>query len=162
MNRGFTCVKGRAQPQVVHHPDRLKYPIRRSGKRGEGKWERISWDEALDNIAEKLTGIRKKYGAESIAVIHGTGPRPTLYSTPLLASALGTPNVISVDMHICYQPSLIAERWTYGHSILMEQGPDYLNSDCIMVMGGNPLLSHPTSPALLGHGPITGGSTTQS
>lgn len=144
LNRGYTCVKGRAQPQVVHHPDRLKYPIRRSGKRGEGKWERISWDEALDNIAEKLTEIRKKYGAESIAVIHGTGPRPTLYSTPLLASALGTPNVISLDLHICYQPSLIAERWTYGHSILMEQGPDYLNSDCIMVMGGNPLLSHPT------------------
>jgi anaerobic selenocysteine-containing dehydrogenase len=143
MNRGYTCVKGRAQPQVVHHPDRLKHPLRRVGERGSGKWERISWDEALDGIAEKFTEVREKYGVESIAGIHGTGPRSTLYANPLLITALGSPNVISVDLHICYQPSLIGERWTYGTSILMESGPDYLNTDCIMVMGGNPLVSHP-------------------
>ncbi|MBW1943822.1 MAG: molybdopterin-dependent oxidoreductase [Deltaproteobacteria bacterium] len=143
MNRGFTCVKGRAQNEVAHHPDRLKYPLRRSGERGSGKWERISWDEALDGIAEKLTEVRDQYAPESIGFIHGTGPRSSLYSTPLLATALGTPNVISVDLHICYIPSLTGEKWTYGTSILMEQGPEYLNADCIMVMGGNPLNSHP-------------------
>ncbi len=143
MNRGFICVKGRAQPQLVHHPDRLKYPARRTGERGEGKWERISWDEALGDIATRFTEIKEKYGAEAIAMIHGTGPRPSQYSTDLLASALGSPNVISVDLHICFIPSIVAEYWTYGPSTMMEKGPDYLNSDCIMVVGGNPLASHP-------------------
>jgi len=143
MNRGYICVKGRAQPQILYHPDRLKYPLRRAGERGGGKWERVSWDEALDNIAEKLTEIKGKYGAESIAVFHGTGPRPTLHSTDLLASALGTPNMISTDLHICFAPSMVAERLTLGASVMMENGPDYLNSDCIMVVGGNPLVSHP-------------------
>ena len=143
MNRGFICVKGRAQAQVLYHPDRVKYPMRRVGERGSGKWERISWDTALDEIAEKLTKNREKNGPESFAVIHGTGPRPTLYSTALLALALGTPNVISVDLHICFLPGLIAEYWTYGASVMVETGPDYLDSDCIMVFAGNPLASHP-------------------
>jgi anaerobic selenocysteine-containing dehydrogenase len=143
MNRGYICVKGRAQPQFVHHPDRLKYPMRRVGERGSGKWQRISWDNALDEIAEKLTDIKEKNGPESISTIHGTGPRSSLYSAALLASALGSPNVISVDLHICFVPSLLAEHSTYGNSIMMERGPDYLNSNCIIVVGGNPLVSHP-------------------
>jgi len=143
MNRGFTCVKGRVQSQVAYHPDRLKHPMRRVGGRGSGKWERITWDEALNAIAEKLTETKEKYGPESFAVIHGTGPRPSLYSTALLAYALRSPNVISVDLHICFLPGLVAEYWTYGASVMVEAGPDYLNSDCILVIGGNPLVSHP-------------------
>jgi anaerobic selenocysteine-containing dehydrogenase len=142
MNKGFVCVKGRAQPEVTHHPDRLKYPLRRVGGRGEGKWERVSWDEALHAIATKLTEIKEKYGSESIAAIHGTGPRASLNST-LLPFALNDPNRISVDLHICYAPSLVAEGVTVGHSITMEEGPDYQNANCILVWGGNPLISHP-------------------
>lgn len=143
MNRGFTCVKGRAQPQVLYHPDRVKHPMRRVGERGSGKWERITWDEALSEIAEKLTVLKEKYGPESFSAIHGTGPRPTHYSTALLAYALGSPNVISTDFHICFVPSVVAGHWTMGHSVMIENGPDYLNSDCIVVLGGNPLASHP-------------------
>ena len=143
MNRGFTCVKGRSQFQFVYHPDRIKYPMRRVGKRGSGKWERISWNTALDEIAEKLTEIREKYGPESFCAVHGTAPRSTLYSTALLASSLGSPNVMSVDLHICFAPSMVAEHSTLGRSIMMDAGPDYLNSNCIVVFGGNPLLSHP-------------------
>lgn len=143
MNRGFICIKGRAQPQLVHHPDRLKYPLRRAGDRGGGKWERISWDDALDSIAEKLTEIKNKYGAESIASIHGTGPRAALQASSLFPFMLGSPNRISVDLHICFAPSLVAESCTSGHSIMMEEGPDYRNSNCIVVWGGNPIISHP-------------------
>ena len=143
MNRGFVCVKGEAYPQLVHHPDRLKFPLRRAGERGEGKWKRVSWDEALDSVARKLTEIKEEYGTESIASIHGTGPRMSLFSTRLLAYALNSPNVISVDLHICYAPSLIAEFYTIGNSIMMEVGPDYKSANCILVWGGNPLASHP-------------------
>lgn len=51
MNEGMMCPKGLAYTQLLYHPDRLKYPLKRVGERGEGKWKRISWDEALDTIA---------------------------------------------------------------------------------------------------------------
>jgi anaerobic selenocysteine-containing dehydrogenase len=143
MNRGFICVKGKVYHEFVHHPDRLKYPLKRIGGRGMGTWERITWDQALNEIAEKLTEIKEKYGPESIATIHGTGPRPSLYSTALLAYALGSPNVTSVDLHVCFAPSVVAEVCTYGHSVMMEVGPDYQNANCIVVWGANPVFSHP-------------------
>ncbi len=142
MNRGFSCMKGKAAPELVYHPDRLKYPLKRVGKRGEGKWERTSWDEALDAIAAKLTDVKNTYGPESIAAIHGTGPRRSL-TISLLPYALGSPNRISVDLHICFAATIIAEHFTVGHPITMETGPDYDNAECIMVWGGNPTNSHP-------------------
>jgi anaerobic selenocysteine-containing dehydrogenase len=142
-NRGFICIKGVTYSEVVYHPDRLKYPLKRVGKRGEGRWKKISWNEALDGIAKKFTEVREKYGSESIATIHGTGPRPSIVSTTLLAYALHSPNVISVDLHICYAPSVIAEYATVGRSVTMEVGPDYEFTNCIVVWGANPVVSHP-------------------
>jgi thiosulfate reductase / polysulfide reductase chain A len=142
MNRGFICVKGRAEPERLYHPDRLKYPLKRAGERGEGKWRRISWDEALSAIAEDLTRVRNAYGPESIAALHGTGPRASLCSS-LLPFSLGSANRISIDLHICFAPSLVAEGFTVGHSVMMEQGPDYREANCIVVWGGNPVASHP-------------------
>ncbi len=55
LNRGSICEKGNAAIQYINSPYRLRYPLKRAGKRGEGKWERISWDEALDATAKKLT-----------------------------------------------------------------------------------------------------------
>jgi anaerobic dimethyl sulfoxide reductase subunit A len=60
------CAKGYAQAQMIHDPNRVKYPMRRMGRRGEGKFERISWDEALDTIAHKLVEIKETYGPFSI------------------------------------------------------------------------------------------------
>ncbi len=144
MNRGFICVKGQAQPELLYHPDRLKYPLKRTGDRGEGKWQRVSWDEALDEVAAGLMKVQQKYGAESIAVITGTGPRTGNNTARLFCLMLGTPNRISVDNHICFAPSAMAESNTYGvMTTMMEIGPDYNNAECIMVWGGNPLNSHP-------------------
>ena len=143
--RGHICIKGTHYADFTYHPDRLKYPLKRTGGRGEGKWERISWDKALDEIAARLTGVKEKYGVRSIGTFHGTGPRESIFSSRFLASALGTPNVISTDLHLCYAPSIVAEGATIGYSVLMENGPDYLSSKCILVCGGNPLVSHPPS-----------------
>lgn len=63
---GHICQKGIMSWRQVYAEDRLLYPLKRIGERGEGKWKRISWDEALDEIAEKLLDIREKYGAESV------------------------------------------------------------------------------------------------
>src|SRR5262249_54199355 len=68
LNHGYLCPIGAATTQLVYHPDRLKYPQRRIGPRGSGKWERISWDEALDEITEKVLKIRAESGPDSIAM----------------------------------------------------------------------------------------------
>ncbi|MFA5537141.1 MAG: molybdopterin-dependent oxidoreductase [Bacillota bacterium] len=60
------CLRGRSRLQLNYHPDRIKYPFKRVGERGEGKWERISWDEALDIVAENLVKVRDSYGPEGI------------------------------------------------------------------------------------------------
>jgi anaerobic selenocysteine-containing dehydrogenase len=142
-SRGYICVKGTHYADFTYHPDRLKYPLRRVGGKGEGKWERISWNEALDEIAARLTEIKEKYGVRSIGAFYGTAPRESLLSNNLLASALGTPNVISTDLHLCFAPSMVAEIATVGYTVMQEEGPDYLSSRCILVCGGNPLVSHP-------------------
>ena len=56
----------------LEHPDQLKYPLKRVGERGENKWERISWEQALDEIAGKLGILKEKYGAETLSIIEGT------------------------------------------------------------------------------------------
>ncbi len=143
MNRGATCIKGRSYLETQYHPDRLKYPLKRAGPRGEGKWEQVSWEKALTEIAAKLTSLKDSFGPESFASIHGTGPRSSFVATHLMASALRSPNVVSVDCHICYEPSVIAEKATMGESVMIEHGPDYPSANCIVLWGGNPETSHP-------------------
>lgn len=67
------CLKGRSQRQRLYHPDRLKYPMKRVGERGEGKWEKISWEEALDTTASELRRIIDNYGNESVYFIYASG-----------------------------------------------------------------------------------------
>ncbi|WP_051303310.1 DmsA/YnfE/YnfF family dimethyl sulfoxide reductase [Psychromonas aquimarina] len=67
------CLRGRSMRRRVYNPDRLKYPMKRIGKRGEGKFKRISWDEAFTDIAADITRIKKEYGNEAIYLNYGTG-----------------------------------------------------------------------------------------
>ena len=147
-SRGFICVKGKAEPQRTYHPDRLKYPLKRACERGEGKWQRISWDQALSEIALKLTAIKEVSGPESIATINGTGPRHA-HASSLLIHALGSSNNISVDMHMCFAPAVVSEYATIGDCITLEKGPDYRHANCILIFGGHPLVSHPPEGLIL-------------
>src|SRR3990172_4003130 len=63
----------------VYHPDRLRYPMKRIGNRGEGQWERITWDQALDTIAERLNDVKAKYGNEAL-LAYNYGPHLALPS----------------------------------------------------------------------------------
>jgi len=81
---GFLCEKSAIAIDQIDHPSRLNYPLKRAGERGEGKWKRISWEQAMDEIAAKLAGIRDKYGPEAVVspggTCHGIGAdifRPT-------------------------------------------------------------------------------------
>ena len=70
-SRGYLCARGQASLNHLYHPERLLYPLKRVGKRGEGKWKRISWDEALDEIAEKLKAVRDSGHPEEFAFHQG-------------------------------------------------------------------------------------------
>jgi anaerobic selenocysteine-containing dehydrogenase len=114
-NQGRLCPKGLAIPQYMYHPDRVKYPLKRAGKRGEGKWERISWDEAYDTIEKRLKDIREKHGAESVIFCQGTG-RDIGGPITFLMYAYGSPNWVQVGLagHACYTPRLGAMFVTQG------------------------------------------------
>jgi anaerobic selenocysteine-containing dehydrogenase len=101
---GTMCSKGLSSIQHVNHPDRLKYPLKRAGKRGESKWQRISWDEALDTIADKMKESIEKHGASSIAISQGTGRGYNRY-THRLARSIGTANIITPG-YICHSPRI--------------------------------------------------------
>jgi anaerobic selenocysteine-containing dehydrogenase len=66
ITRGVICHKVRHFPDRVHHPERLLYPMRRTGEKGEGKFERITWEEALDEITSRMKQLIAEHGAESI------------------------------------------------------------------------------------------------
>ncbi len=142
-SRGMKCPKGLAFAQLIYHPDRLKYPMKRIGERGEGKWQRISWDEALDTIADRLAGIKEKYGPLSIAASTGGNTRRSLQALYGLMHSLGCPNVSWTDAHYCWGPFPVAEMFTYGGLLATEARVDARNSNCLVMWGANPVYTYP-------------------
>ncbi|MFH1734272.1 MAG: molybdopterin-dependent oxidoreductase, partial [bacterium] len=65
------CLRGRSYRQRLYSPDRLQYPLRRTGERGQGQFERISWDDALDTVASELIRIKETYGNSAILMAGG-------------------------------------------------------------------------------------------
>jgi len=96
INRGALCSKaGPASVEQLYHPGRLDYPLMRVGEKGEGKWRRLSWDEAIDAIATKMQKIKAEHGAEAVAFGRGTGINNT-HIVSRLANLFGTPNVTAI------------------------------------------------------------------
>jgi anaerobic selenocysteine-containing dehydrogenase len=138
INHGTLCSKGIGASQLVYHPDRLTYPVRRVGSKGRGKWERISWDEALDAIAEKILNYKESFGAESIVMGYGTG-RENEAVIYRFANLLGSPNTLTAG-HFCYGPRIATTIITCGTNPIV----DYENNPkCIMVWGNNLVISNP-------------------
>lgn len=106
ISQGRLCVRCLAIDEVIYHPDRVIYPMKRAREdRGKDKWERITWDEAIDLICDKVNQIKADYGAQSIMVFNGTGRESTLYCAPLAYAAIGTPNTAScLSGQACYGP----------------------------------------------------------
>jgi len=143
LSGGMICPKGMAYKQITYHPDRLKYPLKRVGERGEGKWQRISWDEALDTIADKLGQVREKYGPESIALTVGGNHKRIMAATKILADSLGTPNWAYTDAFYCRGPGLIAQDLTFGGRVISHVSADCKNSECVIAWGANPVQTYP-------------------
>ena len=126
---------------LVYHKDRLKYPLRRKGKRQSGEWERISWDEALDEIAERLLAIRDQYGPEAIALGTGTG-RHHIRWVSRFGHALGTPNWCEPGFAQCFHPRVNTSILTFGDFPVSDYTGE-VPPACILFWGHNPVLSGP-------------------
>ena len=132
INHGTLCSKGLASAQLAYHPDRLTYPVKRIGPKASGKWERISWDEALDAIAERILDYKENFGPESVVFGYGTG-RDNEAVIYRIANCLGSPNVLTAG-HFCYGPRLATSISTCGTNPVV----DYENfPKCIISWGNN-------------------------
>ncbi len=133
MAPGAICAKGRLAQTTFDHPNRLLKPLKRVGQRGAGQWEEISWDQALDEIAQKLKVIVDKYGPESLAVTSGPWNCSTESGmTRRFMNLLGTPNYLS-PVALCLGNTAAVNRLTYGWMPL----PDFENTKCVVLMGHN-------------------------
>lgn len=136
---GRLCVKGNALKQSLYHPDRLLYPMKRVGERGEGRFERISWDEALETIAEKMTETKEKYDAKQTLIYAGHPKwfRPQLTE---FANAYGTPN-IGTESSTCAYAVGMANESVYGRGVFLAM-PDLGRCKVLCVWGVNALYSN--------------------
>jgi len=113
--------KARYIPEICHHPDRLKYPLKRVGPKGSGKWERISWDEALDMMTEKLAEYKEKFGPESVAFCLGEPKGMEFAFAQRFATVFGTPNVVTPGNY-CGVPRGAGNNYTVGRIIAADEG----------------------------------------
>jgi anaerobic selenocysteine-containing dehydrogenase len=137
-NRGRLCAKGLAAKELLYHPDRLKYPMKREGER----WVRIPWDEALETITGKLVEVKEKYGAKALAVTCGA-PGDFQFG-PLIQrfmNVYGSPNLVGGDL--CFHPRILADFLTLGRMAFSIR--DIAKTKCIVLWGENP----PASNAVL-------------
>lgn len=152
-NDGRLCSRCLNLHEAAYNDDRLKYPLKRAGQRGENKWDRISWDEALDLIEEKARYYTEHYGAESIFGFVGTG-RNICWQVPwIINNAFGSPNTFCAlfSGDSCAVPRTAATVAMMGAypvpdmSQFNEARYDYEGYEypgTILIWGGNPLISN--------------------
>jgi molybdopterin-containing oxidoreductase family molybdopterin binding subunit len=135
------CVRGLASATLPYYPDRLKYPVKRVGERGEGKWERISWDEALDTISRRLIEIRDQYGPEAVLINTGgssvapTGAVNTGLTAARFMNLFGATNALGWTDDTGAQ---VADFFTHGIDWDRSDPRGLKHSNLIIVWGANP------------------------
>ena len=151
MSKGRMCAKGLSGIQALYNPNRNKYPMLRVGERGENKWKRISWDEAIDLIAHKLIEAKKEYGAESVFASTGGGGNPEFWSIVRFCNIFGTPNWFEPGCAQCYLPRFAISMLMYGRNntsiadsnSLEIYYPENTQIKCMCLWGTDPSYSCP-------------------
>lgn len=106
------CRRWRAILEFLDHPERVNYPLKREGERGSGGWQRVTWDEALDDIAGRLQQLKDRYGPETLATSIG-GPHATYWPLHRFLNLFGSPNDLGIGQ-ICWNPGVWIQTLVYG------------------------------------------------
>jgi len=139
-NGGVMCIKGKAAPELVYNRDRLDYPLKRTRPKGEADpgWQRVSWDEALDDIARRILDIRERHGAQAIVLAKGTKSGTSVDDAERwlgrLLYSIGSPNWVSTT-HVCNWHKDTAFSYTFGANL---PTPDLEHSKTFLLWGHNP------------------------
>jgi formate dehydrogenase (coenzyme F420) alpha subunit len=134
LNKGKLCPKGEAAIEHLYHPERLKYPL----KKVKGEWQRITWDDALSEIAAKLNALKEKHGPSVLGFFCGSIGVENLEMVSLthrFKAAFGSPNFFSVES-ICYRMRIRTRQITFGKYPVEE-----MDSNLYILWGHNPLAS---------------------
>jgi anaerobic selenocysteine-containing dehydrogenase len=133
--RGFLCGKVQHYEDLVHHPDRLLHPLRRTGPKGSGRFERISWDEALRETASRLLAARERHGGESIALYYYAGTMGNVhrFAPEAIFNRLGATRLRT---NICYYGADAGYAAAVGGGYGLDP-EDVVHSDLIVVWGCN-------------------------
>ncbi len=152
--KGIVCTRGTRAPEVVYSPDRLRHPQRRVGERGEGRFERCSWDDAFELIVERIHDIAAKHGPEALAVYTGRGnfelglndtyapAGPAESSANAVLFPLGSPNAAGVGSLCFVAYGMIAPRACIGE-VYRDLHEDLDHADLVLVWGANPVTDSP-------------------
>jgi formate dehydrogenase (coenzyme F420) alpha subunit len=135
LNAGTLCPKGRAMLEHLYHPERLKYPHKKVGDH----WQRITWDQAISEIAERLGHLKSAYGPSTVAFYCGSKGVENLEMVSLtnrFKAAFGSANFFSVE-GICFRMRLRARQFTFGKYLVEE-----LDSNLYILWGHNPAASN--------------------
>jgi anaerobic selenocysteine-containing dehydrogenase len=139
-NGGVICVKGKAAPELVYNTARLNYPLKRTRPKGDPDpgWEKVSWDEALDDIARRLASIRDRYGAKAVALGKGTKSGTSVDDVERWLGRFlylfGSPNWVSTT-HVCNWHRDTGFSFTFGTNL---PTPDLAHSKTFLLWGHNP------------------------
>lgn len=143
LSRGHICPKGVALGDVHADPDRLRRPVRRIGEGEAARWEEISWDDALDLVADRLAGVVREHGRDAVAVYLGNPNAHSLGSMThgtALVKSLRTRNTFSATS-VDQLPHQLVGHLLYGHQLLLPV-PDIDRTSLFVVIGGNPMASN--------------------
>lgn len=133
LNKGYICPKALASIEKLYHPQRLKMPLLRNGKRGEGKFKEISWDDALEIISRRFLKIKSQWGPQGVAFCNGMPKGLELFVLIRLANTFGSPNVVAIQ-DVCHAPREIAGLHTCGFYPVVDQDNP---TNLIMLWGSN-------------------------
>lgn len=151
---GVVCVRGLHSKEIIYSRDRLKYPLLRVGEKGEGRFERITWDEAMGRIVDAFQDTKDRYGAQAVMSYFGRGsfesnildvfgtPYPTSQGVTGFLYPFGSPNGTGVSSVCAVSYSLLAALPTIGipmHSVYA----DFENAELIVIWGTNPPTDSP-------------------
>ncbi len=140
-NLGGHCAKGAAVREHGHGERRLKYPM----KLVDGKWKRISWDEALNEVGDKMLAIREQSGPDSVYWLGSAKHNnEQAYLFRKFAALWGTNNV-DHQARICHSTTVAGVANTWGYGAMTNSYNDIHNSKAILIIGGNPAEAHPVS-----------------
>ncbi|SDF72789.1 molybdopterin-dependent oxidoreductase [Sporomusa acidovorans] len=159
-NFGRLCMRCLASPELVNDPNRVKWPMKRAGERGENKWTRITWDEAFNLIEDKVRTIWKDYGPESIVTAIGTGRNTWSIVPKLTYDGFKSPNFSMgfLPGDSCYLPRAAAMGTMIGDFFIIDasqlderryDNPEWKLPEVVMIWGNNPLISN--GDGFLGH-----------